>query len=173
MSGAGVKGVKEDLVKAKGLALRWLSFRPRFSREIEVYGKKHGWSSELTGKVLRYLEKEGYVNDAKLAGSLVADRKKLSRWGRSRIIRELLQKGLAADQAEVILTDRYDPEEEKQMAFELLQKKFSRTRGLQPEKLARQALAYLQRRGYNPQVIKEALRRLNDQLFDILNVDEV
>lgn len=160
-------GGRSELSQAKIAALRFVAYRPRFSRELSDFGRRRGWSVALIREVTSDLKKAGYLNDEKLSRALVADRKNLSRWGRGRIRQEMVRKGLAAELIDEVLDAQYSREEERELAAELLRKKFGRSVAEDPQALAGRALAYLARRGYNPGIVREVLRQFSASLKEV------
>jgi regulatory protein len=143
--------------KAYDLALRFLSYRVRSSREVLDYlvGKHYG-RPEAAGVVER-LQQTGLVDDVAFAAAWVADRQALRPRSRRVLEQELLAKGVSREVA-VQAVAAIGPEGHEAMLQELVAKKRRQTAYQDDAKL----VAYLARQGYGYGEIKKALGRLDD-----------
>jgi len=126
-------------------AYRLLNHRARSRAELRerLLRKRHDASQvEAT---LTHLAAEGLLNDAAFAAAFVADKVRLSGWGRERIVRALMAHGLTvqqADEAVVSLT----AEAEAERALAALRRQGSPRPPL--ERAKKRALDHLLRRGF-------------------------
>jgi len=75
----------------------------------------------------------------------------------------LAEKGIAAETSGQVLEALYPAVKEKQLALQLAQTRYERTRGLAPAQRARRTVAYLTRRGFPVATAKKIVRSLEDQ----------
>lgn len=152
--------------QALGGAVRLLAARARSTGEIRQKLAAYGYMDDTVDMVLYKLEKEGLVDDEAFARDWAAARAR-HQMGRSRILRELMQKGVGRDTAERAVAE-LDQEEGDAAAVALAQKLLRRYAG---ETDARKAMAKLMatmaRRGYDfehaRRAVEEALRAAQEE----------
>jgi len=111
-----------ELSKAKEIALRYLSFRPRTEHEIHLKLKKHDIHSELIHECLTELKEKDYINDEKFAFNWVLERRDYKLRSPSTIKCELLIKGVDKKIIEESLALGYSGEDEQKVIKKLIDK---------------------------------------------------
>jgi regulatory protein len=99
---------------------------------------------------------QGYLDDADFARRFAEDRRRLDRWGRDRIERELARRGVAADLVALALEGR-GLDDELDAACSLLAERLPA--GPSDDRARNRALGLLARRGYPAELAYEAVRR--------------
>lgn len=133
--------------------MRLLAIRPHSREELGRKLRRRGCADEAVEAVLDRCVEVGYLDDGAYARALV-DRRSSSR-GSAAIASELAAKGIGRDAVEQALAGREEAEIEA--AARLLAR-------LRPSGADRsRAAAKLQRRGFSPQVIGQAWRRLGGE----------
>jgi regulatory protein len=123
----------------------------RFSRTRHQLAEKlrsREFGEAVIAATLRRLDELQLVDDGEYARAVVAQRKSAGQ-GRWRIGRYLSQAGIPADLAERVLDELYPPDEEEAIATQALRRRFADRLGRREQA---RALAFLQRRGFDPQV---------------------
>lgn len=175
----------EELQAIFDSALRFLAYRPRSEREVEMRLRKKGYSPEQIAIVLERLRRNKYVDDKEFARFWVSNRMAFSPRGPRLLRSELRQKGVdqeivdeilgeqAEAQAEAVqqaeetaeawgdtLGDAPAPGTDLANALALAQKKMRVYGTLDPQTARRRLSGFLMRRGYNYDVVGEVIRRL-------------
>jgi regulatory protein len=140
---------------AKDRALGLLAVRWRSRRELETRLRAAGFEPDQVATALGDLERAGLIDDDRFARELA--RAKSGRLDGNRNVRSALAKAGVAPQ----LTDEVvaDLGEEGERARELAERKAARMAGLAPEVAYRRLHGFLMRRGYGPDLARDAARR--------------
>ena len=140
---------------AKDRALGLLAVRWRSRRELETRLRAAGFEPEQVATALTDLERAGLIDDDRFARELA--RAKSGRLDGNRNVRSALAKAGVAPQ----LTDEVvaDLGEEGGRAQQLAERKAARMGGLAPEVAYRRLHGFLMRRGYAPDLARDAARR--------------
>ncbi len=147
--------------KAKEIAFRYLGYRPRTIKEVADKLKGKGMPTEIITAVIEDLQRLQLLDDRSFARSWITERMAHRPRGRRLLFRELRQKGLGAELIEEAIDELYPPEVE--LAKQLLRKRLSRFKGLEPQKLRARVWSLLLRRGFSPQTAQECM----DELLNI------
>lgn len=153
---------EEDRKKAMELSLRYLGYRARSEKEMEVYLRGKGFEDPTIEDCLSRLESYGYVDDLAFARSWVKSRLKSKHSGRALIRNELLQKGIKGHVLDKALMD-IDGDIELEGAFALKDKYMRRYEGLSQEDKKRKLHGLLSRRGHSWNTISQVLRTIDDE----------
>lgn len=147
-------------------ALRFLSFRPRSERELHNHlrakiPKRLKMSADgVIGNVLDRLKHLGYVNDLEFAKWWLEQRQTHKPRGLQLIRSELYQKGVAKEIVDEVLGGVESPEGEVELALQAAKKKSRSYQNLKPQEFKQKMGQYLARRGFDWEVIREAVDRL-------------
>lgn len=141
----------DDLQKAYGRALAFLSYRPRSVAEVRRNLEQKQLSPEVVSGVLERLAGNGLLDDAAFARFWVENREAFSPRSRRLLTQELRQKGLPADEIAAAL-----PEAEADNALEAARRKAKSWAGLDYDSYRRKLLSFLQRRGFAYEDAREA-----------------
>jgi regulatory protein len=142
--------------QALSIAHVLLNRRERTEHELREQLLRRDAPLEVVNAVVRELTELGYVDDARFARLLVQDKRDLSQWGRGRIERELIRRGISKDLAAVALGEELSTTtDELERALALLRRRFPAPAmtGRQRER----ALGLLLRRGYEYELAIDAL----------------
>ena len=149
---------QDELESAYTRALHFLSFRSRSIQETRDYLTRKGCSPELTSAVLRRLEEEGYLDDARFCREWLENRSAFRPRSVSLIKAELRQKGLTDEVIESTLAQANLQESE--LALNAARRAVGRYESLPEETFRLRLGAFLQRRGFSYAVASETVRRL-------------
>lgn len=194
----------ERLFKAQQLqqvydsALKFLSYRPRSAREVELRLRKKGHEAPEIASVMERLKSRGYVNDEEFARFWVGNRMTFNPRGPRLLRSELRQKGVSQEVADSILAEQVEAQKEAVQqaaevaeawgeqavdeeaapgtdlanALSLARKKWRTYSRLDPQTARRRLSGFLARRGYNYDTIDRVVKRLLAPDEDELTFDE-
>jgi len=148
----------EDYQNARDLALDYLSYRSRSSKEVFDRLRRKGYSDEVAQSVVEYLTERRYLDDRAFAGEWASFSayRKLS--GRILLSQELRLKGISADIIEDVIRETYSPEgREKELALQLAHKRIRRFHKKDRDKLMRSLINLLARHGFSRSIIRDAI----------------
>jgi regulatory protein len=142
--------------RALDLAFRALNTRERTEQELRAFLERREVERDVIDDVLASLAGEGLVDDAGYAQRFADDRRLLDRWGSERIARDLARRGVDAEAIEGALggVERAD---EMHAAIELLDRRYQQP--FAGDRDRDKAWRMLVRRGYEPELAYEAVRR--------------
>ncbi|RZS67627.1 regulatory protein [Agromyces ramosus] len=124
--------------------------------EVRSVLAEHGLDeSEIEEWIERY-ERFGYLDDARLAEQLVHVNGARRGRGSGAILQELSRRGVDASAARAAV-DELDPEVERRNALEVAERRVRQLSGLDRQTAERRLSAFLQRRGYPGDVVREAV----------------
>lgn len=154
----------EAFFRAQRLAVNFLSYRPRGSKEVLDHMRKKGYSPELGRKVIQNLQKLGMINDEEFARMFVRDRMKRKPIGKAWLRRALQEKGISPHLVEKVFRE-YLSDEEQQKAAEELALRRLRLASATFEKLdaprkRKRLLEYLLRRGFSTDIAVATVRNV-------------
>jgi regulatory protein len=154
--------VEEARFRAQRLAVNYLSYRPRSSREVARHLTRKGYGKELARAVAQNLEKAGLINDAEFAAMFVRDRIKRRPMGRAMLRRALQEKGIAPQVVEQVLNRALSDETQQEAARELASKRLrlhqSTFAKLDAAHKKKRLLEYLLRRGFSNDIAIKTVR---------------
>ncbi len=145
--------------RARGTALRLLALRSRTVSEIrEKLAKSFG--SEAVEQAIARLLNEGLLNDAEFAQQWRQSRERRKPRSRSAIERELKQRGISEDVIDEALED-YDSLD---AAYRAATRYAARQAGSDRAIFHRRVSAFLGRRGFGADIIRQTLQQLREEL---------
>ncbi len=149
-----------DAIVSRSLWL--LERKERTVAEIRRYfeGKGHE-AVDIDAAIVR-LTRMGLLDDSRYCERYISGPARRKGYGRTRIYRELVTKGIDSDIAHAALQDSYDAEAEYELLVKLGRRKwdeFART-GVPPEKARTRLAAHLGRRGFSQGLIIRLLDEL-------------
>lgn len=147
--------------EAMDRAVHYLSYRPRTCSEVRRYLGKHGLSGYADPAIDRCLE-VGYLNDEAYARAYVRERIRLKPRGRPRLVSELLTRGVDRDMAERAVEAALGEEgvTEAELLMDVAARRVGSLRRLDPPAARRRLSAFLARRGFRADEIRDTVRHL-------------
>jgi regulatory protein len=149
----------ESLHRAKSYAFLLLKFRPRSEKEIYQRLKKKKFDDRIIKETVSFLKDKDFLNDACFAKAWIESRLKKP-LGLRKIKEELKIKGIDRqiidNQIQAIKKDY----SEEDIVAKLARARFSKLKGIEPEKAKRRIFSYLLRRGFSPDVVMDAITQL-------------
>jgi regulatory protein len=148
--------------KAKAYAFLLLKFRLRSAKELEQRLKQKGFSEELSRETVNFLKDKEFIDDRVFARGWVSSRLKRP-FGLRRIKQELAQKGLDKEVIENAFVWAKDDYDEAAIVKQLAERRFLKAQGIEPIKAKQRIYAYLMRRGFSPDLVSNAVRKLPNE----------
>ncbi len=170
--------VKQLLVEAEVGKLmekmyRWFEIRQRSEKEVKDYFRIKNLELRIKGKetvsdlsvesVIATLKRKGILNDLQFAKAWIDARSKKK--GIRVIKQELFQKGISKEIIEEISNKMQDTNWEE-VASKLLEKKLRVWRNLEPLKLKKKAFDFLMRRGFEYDVVSDAIEKILEKDYN-------
>jgi regulatory protein len=159
---------------ARTIVLRRLAAAPRTYAQLRDGLLERGFEiSVITAVLDRYVE-VGLINDTEFAEMWVRSRHSISGNARWVLRRELREKGVPTDDAEVALATITD-EAERERAGDLVRRKLASTVRLEHQARVRRLTSMLARRGYPPGVCFGVVKEVLDDpdTHDLLELHNV
>ncbi len=150
----GSRGKRKDIHER---ALGLLAVRQRSRRELERRLVQAGFEGDAVAGELERLEQVGLLDDEAFARAVVESRMGFRGESRRVVAGKLAQAGVASEVALGALDQAPEPEEER--ARRLAEAKAQRLSGLEPQVAMQRLYGFLARRGYGPEVARDAARR--------------
>ncbi|MBN2464923.1 RecX family transcriptional regulator [candidate division WOR-3 bacterium] len=145
---------EEQQYQALQYAFLLLSYKARTTSELQQRLARKGFSPDIVSRTLQRLSELNMTDDAGFARRFAEDRITVGHKGKWRIRGELLKRGVAKEHIEDALATAPD---EKAAAREVAEKYLSRNRRLEPDVLKRRLYAFLARRGFSPDTIRQVI----------------
>ncbi len=149
----GPPAAEREEERAVELAYRSISRRDRTVAEVRTFLEGKRVEPEAVEHALAELASAGFLDDARFAERFAEDKRSLERWGRERIERDLLRRGVPADLVEAAAEQ--GREDELEAAVAVLA---GRAQALGSERERGKAWQLLVRKGYEPELAYEAVR---------------
>lgn len=149
----------DDLEKTKKAALRLLAFRPRSENELRKRLAQKKLPQESVERVMDELRSQRMLDDERFAKLYALSRMQSRSFGKGKVRRELVQRGLSGPQVAQAMESIADISEEE-VAREIASKRLIAMRGLSAEAKKRRLHGVLMRRGFSADVTFKVLGKL-------------
>lgn len=151
---------REERQKVREAAFRLLAVRARSTKELRERLKQKSFSPDLINETLLDFQAKGYQSDTQFARLFASEKWAHSGWGPSRVRRELGAKGIAPDLIEQVVGETFGEVDLVAGILPLARKRWRSTRGLPLDKRRNRLTGFLQRRGYDWEIIGRVLEQL-------------
>ena len=148
---------RDDIAKATDKAINFLAVRPRSMQEVRISLTRKGFSETVIDISMERLLERGYVDDLAFTRFWVDNRTQFKPRGSRALRFELRQKGVASSVIDQVLADLPDPVE---LAYKAAQPRVGRYRGKTQAEFQQKMSAFLARRGFGYDAVRDALRKL-------------
>jgi regulatory protein len=142
---------------ARTILLDQLTGRARSRADLEKKLAQRHVPDEIATRLLDRFEEVGLVDDAAFARDWVAQRQEGRGLARRALAQELRRKGIEDEVVREAL-DEIDPDDEVEIARELVRRKLRSVRGLDSEKAVRRLVGMLARKGHSSSVAFRVVR---------------
>lgn len=154
-----------EATQAATLAIRSLARRDMTRWEMLEALRRRGIPDDRAHEEADRLERQGLLDDAALAATLVETRLARKGLGRSGMRRELQRRHVADEDIESALAG-LDDDADRARALEVARARLPHIHDPEPAAVRRRLAAYLGRRGYGTEAIESALRALSHEAGD-------
>jgi regulatory protein len=148
---------EKELTRAKNAAYRYLTYRPRSTKELQDKLSEKKFDVAVINAVLADLTRLGYLDDAQFAAQWASSRLRLQGFGRRRIEQELKQKGIAQELIRTALGIAIPQEVERKAARKIAEQKLMKMTSFEHEVRRRRLAGFLERKGFSYDIIREML----------------
>ncbi len=146
--------------KVREAAFRLLAVRARSAKELRERLKQKSFSLDIIDETLADFQAKGYQSDEQFARLLASEKWTHSGWGPSRVRRELGARGIAPDLIDRVVGETYGAVDLVAGILPLARKRWRSTASLPLDKRRNRLTAFLQRRGYDWETIRQVLERV-------------
>jgi len=154
-----------DVEQAKQIGLKRLDTRSRTCQELHRDLRRHGVSESVANQVVARFVEVGLLNDLLFAQQWVETRRRTKSASRSKLGRELADKGLDESIIAEVLSDLNESEDE--IALDLARSKLRSMSWLDSQTIMRRLAAQLERRGFSASVTRRTVMQVIDELGSI------
>ncbi len=151
---------ERELKRAKNVAYRYLTIRPRSRQEVERKLCDREFPPQVVSAVVDHLLRFGYLNDEEFARQWAADRMRSRGFGRRRIEQELRLRGIGRETIATALEGLFNGESEQELARREAEKKLRTLSRFEPDVRKRRLAGFLERKGFPSEIIRGILDTL-------------
>ena len=142
--------------EGKTLAERYCSGAEHCCAEVRAMLERHKVEADDISRILKYLVKEGYVDESRYAAAFVHDKVRFAKWGRSKIAQALWQKRIPADVADEALS-HIDEDEYMEALRDVVASRYRSVKGATEYERKMKTMKSVCGRGYEPALVRKVL----------------
>ena len=159
-----IKEIKksDEINFGKRVAYTYLSHQPRTEKEICNKLKQKKITEKSIEEIIKKLKELKFINDEEYAIQYLESRLERNPQGKRILEIKLIKKGINRELIKEILAEKYNPQTETEKALEVLKKYKKKVKAKDKYDLKRKCFAHLLSRGFEYDVINEALS-LNEE----------
>ena len=151
----------EERLKARTVALDYIAYQARTEREVRQKLQRKGFSEPVADEAVARMRELGYLDDADYARAYARGRLGGRGHGPHRIRADLLRRGVARPTIDAVLDDLVEHDDLRETALRHGRKRWRRLqREDDPYKRRKKLADFLQRRGYDFDLIREVTETL-------------
>jgi regulatory protein len=142
--------------EGKTLAERYCSGAEHCCLEVRQMLERRKAESADIERIIKYLIKEGYIDESRYAAAFVHDKVRFAKWGRAKIAQALWQKRIPAGVADEALASI---DEDKYMAAlkDVVASRYRQTKGATEYERKIKTMKSVCSRGYEPALVRRVL----------------
>ena len=146
----------------KQRAFRYLGRRLLSENELRVKLKQKKYDENIIDEIIEFLKEKEYLNDLEFANIFSSENIRNKFWGKNKIKAELIRRGINNEIISQVLFEKFPDGNDLNNAIELAQKKYQllSKRNLEQKKLKEKLISFLFSKGYDYEVIKEAVEQI-------------
>ncbi len=134
------------------LMKRYCAYRERCHKEVEQRMQNLGWAGEMREKIMIRLIEEDFLNEERYARAYARGKFYINKWGRNRIVHNLISKGISSRNIEAGLTE-IDETDYLDTLRQLIKKKKNEYAGTPSYVKKQKILRYMTDKGYEIDLI--------------------
>ena len=143
--------------EGKTLAERYCSGAEHCCSEVRAMLERHGAEKEDIDRILKYLIKEGYIDESRYASAFVHDKVRFAKWGRTKIAQALWQKRIPEQIAQDALSS-IDQDEYMTALKDVAASRYRTMKGATEYERKMKAMKSVCSRGYEPSLVQKVLQ---------------
>ncbi|HET6568288.1 MAG TPA: RecX family transcriptional regulator [Rhodothermales bacterium] len=153
---------KDEVLRAKSIALNYLAYKPRTEREIRTKLARGGFSEEVADAVVQRLYALHFLDDAAYAHTFVTGRFRNRGYGPARIRGDLVKRGVDRHLIDEAIEGGLNPDETREVARAQAEKRWERLTS-EPDVLKRRKKLsdFLLRRGFSYDTVREVVEAVS------------
>jgi regulatory protein len=142
--------------EGKTLAERYCSGAEHCCLEVRQMLERRKAESTDIERIIRYLIKEGYIDESRYAAAFVHDKVRFAKWGRAKIAQALWQKRIPAGVADAALAS-IDEDEYMAALKDVVASRYRQTKGATEYERKIKTMKSVCSRGYEPALVRRVL----------------
>ena len=142
--------------EGKTLAERYCSGAEHCCQEVRSMLERHKVETDEISGILKYLIREGYVDESRYAAAFVHDKVRFAKWGRVKIAQALWQKRIPQDVADEALSS-IDEDEYMTALREVVKARSRAVKGVTEYERKMKTMKAVCSRGYEPSLVRKVL----------------
>lgn len=142
--------------EGKTLAERYCSGAEHCCQEVRQMLERRKAESADIERIIKYLIKEGYIDESRYAAAFVHDKVRFAKWGRAKIAQALWQKRIPADVADEALAS-IDEDEYMAALKDVVASRYRQTKGATEYERKIKTMKSVCSRGYEPALVRRVL----------------
>ena len=148
--------------EAKGKLETYCGYQERSAWEVRRKLYEKGIQGNPADSLIEEMFRDGFLDEERFARSFARGKFRLKKWGRGRIIRELKLREISPNLIQAGLSE-IDPDEYYDALLTQAEKKWEKTKEKDSYKKRYLVLQYLVSKGFEQDLIKEALESIRSQ----------
>ena len=152
----------------KQRAFRYLGRRLLSENELRIKLRLKKYDENIINEIIEDLKEKNYLDDLEFANIFSSENIRNKFWGKNKVKAELMRRGINNEIILQVLLEKFPEGNDLNNAVELAQKKYQllSKRNLEQKKIKEKMISFLFSKGYDYEVIKEALEKIikNDAL---------
>ncbi|MFC2130537.1 regulatory protein RecX [Bacteroidota bacterium] len=154
---------EQRIIDLKQAAYNFASYKPRTCKQIRNKMKQKGFADNEIVIAIAFLSEFNLLNDEKYAITFAKEYIKRKPCGKPKIINELMNRGISKELSEEAAAEAAPEEEIYELAKAAGEKKLRSIQYKSREKQKQSLISYLQRQGFNWDIIKQVSNELLQQ----------
>ena len=142
--------------EGKTLAERYCSGAEHCCLEVRQMLERRKAESADIERIIKYLIKEGYIDESRYAAAFVHDKMRFAKWGRAKIAQALWQKRIPAGVADEALAS-IDEDEYMAALKDVVASRYRQTKGATEYERKIKTMKSVCSRGYEPALVRKVL----------------
>ncbi len=142
--------------EGKTLAERYCSGAEHCCLEVRQMLERRKAESTDIERIIKYLIKEGYIDESRYAAAFVHDKVRFAKWGRAKIAQALWQKRIPTGVADAALAS-IDEDEYMAAIKDVVASRYRQTKGATEYERKIKTMKSVCSRGYEPALVRRVL----------------
>ncbi len=146
----------------KQRAFRYLGRRLLSENELRIKLKLKKYDENIINEIIEDLKEKKYLNDLEFANVFSSENIRNKFWGKNKVKAELMRRGINNEIISQVLSEKFPEGNDLNNAIGLAKKKYQllSKRNLEHKKIKEKMISFLFSKGYDYEVIKEALEQI-------------